>query len=100
MKETQKTFGFRLDSGNRGKLEARAKKTGVTPSELAREIIVESLNDEKELDRLRLKVSAVEGELSELRKDFSVAIEALLAASGKVTPEQAKEWVRLNLKRT
>ena len=98
-KQAQKTFGFRLDSANRERLEARAKKVGVTPGELAREIIVETLDDDREIDRLRLKVAAVAEELGDLRKDLSVAVQALLVSSGKVTQEQAQEWVRLNMRK-
>lgn len=98
MKEPQKTLGFRIDGPNRERLEARARKVGVTPGELAREIIVESLGEDREIDRLRLKVSKVEEQVIDLRRDLSVAVQALLAASGRVTPEQAQEWVRLNMK--
>jgi predicted transcriptional regulator len=90
---------FRLDTETKGRLEKLAERTGVKPGELVRDIVKEKIDTGQEIDRLRLKVSAVEGELSELRKDLSVAVQAILCASGRVTPEQAQEWVRLNMKK-
>ena len=97
MKAKARTLGFRLGESQRQTLEERAKKVGSTPSELARQLVVEGLNDEREIDQLRAKVSSVESQLLTLRKDLNVSVQALLVASGKVNAEQAREWVQQNL---
>ena len=94
-----KPMTFRVDIETKGRIEKLAERTGIKPGELVREIVKEKMDTGREIDRLRLKVAALEGEVAELRKDLSVAVEALLAASQKVTPEQAQEWVKINLKR-
>ena len=97
MTEKARTLGFRLGEVHRKTLEARAKKTGSTASELARELVIDGLDDDREIDQLRQKVTSVESQIKSLRQDLSVSVQALLVASGKVTAEQAKEWIQQNL---
>ena len=94
MNEKAKTFSFRLTAAASGTLEKRAKRSGQTPGELAREIVVKTLEDENGTDLLKVKVSSLEGEIKQLRRGLSNAVEALLVVSGKVTKEEAKQWVK------
>ena len=99
MTDKARTVGFRLGESHRAELESRARKSGSTPGELARQFVVETLEGDQEVERLRMKVSAVESELGNLRKDLSVSVQALLVATGRVTAEQAREWVKQNLEK-
>jgi len=97
MKEVLKTVGFKLDSRNRKRLEERATRTGKTPGELAREIVLGALAGEEEGDLVKMKLSTLESEVKGLRRALANTAEALLVVSEKVTKEQAKEWVKENI---
>ena len=97
MKEILRTVGFKLDSRSRKELEQRATRSGKTPGELAREIVLGVLAGEEEADLLKIKMAALEGEVKTLRRGLSNTAEALLVVSGKVTKEQAKQWVKENI---
>ena len=97
MAEQAKTISFRLSGHQLVSLEKRAEKLTVSPGDLARKCVVQMLDDEQESDLLRLKLSALENEVKDLRRGINNMAEALLVVSGKVTKEQAKEWVKENI---
>ena len=96
-----KPISFRLDSEARKRMDNRAKLLGVKPSDFARNLVLESLDDESELAKLRMKVGSLEDSVLGLRDDLAVAIKALLVTKGSeqiVTPDQAEAWVNSNMK--
>ena len=96
-KEQIKTIGFRLSAAAAKELEKRASRSGKTPGELAREIVIKVLEDENGIDLLKVKVASLESEIKQLRRGLSNTAEALLVVSGKVDKEQAKQWVKENI---
>ena len=97
MKEPLKTIGFKIDRRNRERLEEKATRVGKTPGELAREIVIGVLDGAEQTDGLRLKVASLETEVHSLRQGLANTAEALLVVSGKVSKDQAKEWVKTNI---
>jgi len=91
---------FRLDAESKIQIEKRAELKGVRVSEFAREVVLEALNDESELAKLRMQISTFRQELSAIREDLAVAVKALLVTSSSketVTPEDAQRWVEMNM---
>lgn len=94
-------ISFRLDAESRKRIDQRAERLGVKASDLARKVVLESLDDETELARLRMKVASLEDAVSGLREDLAVAVKALLVTKGAepiVTPDQAEAWVNTNMR--
>jgi polyhydroxyalkanoate synthesis regulator phasin len=96
---TATTVGFRLDEESREALDRRAKRLGVSTHELARDFVFEVLWEGQERAELRHAVSALHREVSELRKDIALALEALLVSTGKATEDEARVYVEENFKR-
>ncbi len=94
MNAKAKTFSFRLTAAASEVLEKRAKRSGKTPGELARELVLRALEDENGADLLKVKVSSLESEIKQLRRGLSNSVEALLVVNGKVSKEEAKQWVK------
>lgn len=94
-------ISFRLDAESRKQIDTRAERLGIKASELARKVVLDSLNDETELAQLRMKVSSLEDAVLGLREDLAVAVKALLVTKGAeqvVTPDQAEAWVNSNMR--
>lgn len=94
-------ISFRLDSESRGKLEQKAEKLGVRVGELARKVVIQSLDEESELARLKMRIASLEETISGFREDLAVAVKALLVTKGAeqvVTPDQAESWVSENMR--
>ena len=96
--DEQKVISFRLGGERLSTLETMAKKAGMTPHEFAREALVQRLSDEGDIHRLNLKVTNLEIEMVELRKDLAVSTQAILVGAGKVSVKEAEEFVRDNLR--
>jgi len=91
----------RLTLEDRKTLDQKASRLGVTPTELARRLLSNALDEENELAQIRMRVSALETTVSSLREDLAVAVQALLITKGAApitTSEQAEAWVTANLK--
>ena len=91
---------FRLDAESKTQIEKRAKLTGVKVSEFARKVVLDALNEESELARLKMKVGSLDQDIKGLREDLAVAVKALLVTKGSgqvVTAEQAEAWVNSNM---
>ena len=94
-------ISFRLDAESRKQIDARAERLGVKAGELARKVVLESLDDETELARLRMRVASLEDAVLGLREDLAVAVKALLVTKGAqqvVTPDEAEAWVSSNMR--
>ena len=86
------TIGFRLDEASLRVLSHRAARLKVSRHELARHYVEELLHEPEERAALRAAVEALHHHLHEFRRDFSVAVEALLTSAGKVSEEEARKW--------
>ena len=93
------TIGFRLDPEARGAFEARASAFEISPGMLAKMYVLEALMASEERQQLRERVSALEADVAELRKEFAHAVQVLLVSAGKVQPEYAEAWVAENFNR-
>lgn len=97
-KTNEKVISFRLDGEALQALEEAALRTGVSVHEWAKKAVVRELESGNLLPKIALTNEAIKDELTELRKDISVATEALLVSAGKVTHEQASKFVKANMK--
>ena len=88
---------FRLSGQVLKELEKLAKAYELSPGQFARRIVVEYLEDAERL-RTREKLSALEVSQKKLREDLAVAVEAMLVGAGKVSKDEAHEWVNENLR--
>lgn len=94
------TVGFRLDRRHHELLEARAKLLQESVGDSAKKLVIEKLNEKDHVAVLAEKVSTLETQLSQLRRDLSLSVYAILVFAGKVTEDEAKAWVSQNLKMT
>lgn len=93
MTKKENPISFRLSDDKLRMLRGMAAASGSSPGDLAREIVLERL-DEQEITRREL--DSLRAEFRNFQKDFAAAIEGLLVASscGKpVSAEQARRWV-------
>ncbi|MHB1309374.1 MAG: hypothetical protein ACYDC1_19875 [Limisphaerales bacterium] len=91
------TIGFRLDEASGVELAARAARLGVSPHELARQYVLQILQEGQERTALHEALIDVNQELSRFRDDLSLAVEALLMSAGQVEEADAHQWVRKHL---
>lgn len=91
---------FRLDSLYKQMLEERSE-TGVSLHMAARDLLMEALDKQAgndfDIKTVASQVTQVAREVQELRTDVAVAVQALLVASGRVTSEEAEQWVSQTL---
>jgi hypothetical protein len=91
------TIGFRLSQESRQLLVERAARLEVSEHQLARDYVTEMLHGRESQEALVELVCRLHQEIVELRKDIKVMGEALLTSAGKVTDQDAREWVQANL---
>jgi chromosome condensin MukBEF complex kleisin-like MukF subunit len=97
MGKSEKVIAFRLTSDALELAEEAAKRRSVTVNELARDAFLASLSSEGDIHKVALRVTNIESEVSELRRDLAVATQAILVTSGKVSPEEAEKFAREKL---
>ena len=97
-KKEEKVISFRLDGEPLSQLEEVAKRNGVSLHEWAKKALIRELESGNLLPKIALTSDAIKNEVDELRKDISVAVEALLVSGGKATSEQASKFVKNNLR--
>ena len=111
MADTPNPIIFRLDEYFRQKLEERAAADGGSINLLAQKIVIEALDGAHHLaqiqdlltalkeqnGKIENRLSMIEAEVSEARKELAVSAETILIVGGKLTPEEAREWVVDNL---
>ncbi len=90
---------FRLDAEATGLLNERAARLGVSPHELARYYVTESLHAAEELAAVGTAVDALHQQVRQLNQDLALATEALLASAGRASEKQAHAWVEASLNR-
>ena len=94
-------ISVRLDPDNRERVDKKAANLGMRVSDYARKVMLSSLDEESELAKLQMRLTALEDTVSGLREDLAVAVKALLVTSGSdamVSPEQAETWVNSNMR--
>jgi hypothetical protein len=84
--------GYRLDSEAAAELSAEAKKLGISPHELARQVLLDWLSD-KERHATEKALSELRAEVAKLRADLKEGFVALLCDAGKLEREDAEDWV-------
>ena len=65
---------------------------------LARQYVLEVLQEREEREALRQAVGALHRGLGAIRDDVAAAVEVLLSSAGKVTEADARSWVDENFK--
>lgn len=91
-----KTIGFRLDAASRRQMAERAAAFRMSPHDLARQYVVERLQQAHEPTELIQGLMAIHHELHESRIDLALALEVLLSQAGRLSETQARAWVKEN----
>lgn len=99
MSKAGKVIAFRLSGDALEQAEEAAKLRAININELARETLIAALSSGNELHKMALRVTTIEGEISELRHDLAVATQAILVTAGKVSPDDADKFAREKLKK-
>ena len=86
-------ISFRLDETSIRLLCQRAARLNVSPHELARHYVEEVLQEAEERAVVRDAFAQLQENLNHFRRDFAVAVEALLTSAGTVSEEEARKWV-------
>lgn len=97
MGSESRPVSFRLDKHHLERLKEEAEKYGLSPGEYARRLVLDQLEQTSRRE-LEEGLSEVKREVSALRVDVAAAVRALLVGAGKVSKEDAHEWVMTNLK--
>ena len=79
-------------------LTERAAEEGQTIHATARDLVTKSLHQVENDQEVIEKVDRLARQVFELREEISLVAEVLLANAGKVSPEEASNWVDSNLK--
>lgn len=95
-KSSSSPIGFRLDALSRRVLVERAEQLGISPHELARHYVLELLGEAEERSALREAVTDLHLQLTQVRADLALSIQALLTSAGKVPAAEAAQWVEEN----
>lgn len=90
-------IGFRLDPDALQELSSRAQRLGISRHELARQYVIERMQDAETKAALQHAILLLHREIKELREDVSLSTRTLLVSAGKVEPEQAEKWAAENL---
>lgn len=90
---------FSLPAAEHADLAAEAKQYAQAAGEYARRLVRERLESRltAETAELRAEVDTQNAELRKMRKEFSLAFEAVLEFAG-LPPKDAKQWVSDNLR--
>jgi hypothetical protein len=81
-----KTVGFRIPASTYRELEARGRREGLSPGQMAQKMVLEALSDTKHAELLAT--------INQLRSELALATMALLADAGKASAEEAEAFVR------
>jgi hypothetical protein len=95
---TNPSISLKIDPVSKKELSKIAESKNASISQIARDILVESLSEDNQLALLKMEVLALKSEMKELRTDLRVATEALLVSCGNLPPEEAREWTQKNMK--
>jgi len=92
-------IGFRLDPEYGRALAIRAAALEISQHALAKQYVMDCLTEPVERVALRDAIDHLHGELSRLRVDFGLAVQALLVSAGTVDEASALKWVEQNFRR-
>jgi uncharacterized protein (DUF4415 family) len=114
--ESTEHVGFRLDTYYLRHLTQAAAERGLSPGQYARQLVIQALEEratgtapaaeenaritqglQKDIEQTKQDVERTAEEMVALRIDLANAVLALFTHAGKLEPEQAEEWVRVNL---
>lgn len=101
---------FRLEDHYRKKLAAQVTP-GESINQQARTILTKALDGVEDFEDLRerlhqirtqeektdARIANLEGQVSELRRELAISVEALLMAAGRLGHDKARQWVKENL---
>lgn len=87
-----KQISFRIAEEHSEELERRAKMSGKSQHEYAREILIAVLT-RSPAEETRNRVAEVQDELHRLREDLHTSVVGLMMMAGKATLEDATEFV-------
>lgn len=93
-----KVISFRPDKADRDLLFTRASEQGLSSHQLAHDYVVSILHEQSDGREMEAKIANLEQRIKQLRDELCLVAEVLLNAAGKVSKEQAAEWVDANLK--
>lgn len=102
MPQSNDTVSFRLAPAFLDQLDARTasynegRRKKLSRNELARKLVVDSLNDssDRRHEELQEQVSELRAALATLRDDLATVLHAVLTRGSPHTAEQAKEMVK------
>ena len=93
-------IAYRLSEDKHRQLLGLAMGAGLSPGDFTRELVLAKLDEaaimQRGIETVGEEVEVLKSELASLRRDFALAVEALLVSNsaGKpITVEQAKRWV-------
>jgi hypothetical protein len=92
------TIGFRLDTAPLAILVERAARLGASPHALAREYVVEALEQVVERNEVHQTLRSMLDQAARHSDNLALAVEALLCSAGKVSQDTAHAWIETNLK--
>lgn len=93
-------IAYRLSEDKHRQLLGLAMGAGLSPGDFTRELVLAKLDEaaimQRGIETVGEEVEVLKSDLASLRRDFALAVEALLVSNsaGKpITVEQAKRWV-------
>lgn len=93
-------IAYRLSEDKHRQLLGMAMAAGLSPGDFTRELVLAKIDEgailARGIENMNSEIEILKSELSGLRRDFFLAVEALLVSNsaGKpITVEQAKRWV-------
>jgi ABC-type oligopeptide transport system substrate-binding subunit len=107
-KPPSKPTTFRLTEGERAQLEQAAKRLNLTPSALARRLVVQALDGdegrgleflklESHLDELTKRTNENQQDTQELKRNLWNAVLALLVRADPLSAAEANRWAKEHL---
>lgn len=92
------TISFRISSSDERRLRELGAASGLSPGEMARELVRERLDESATLSR---KLDRLGVDLDAFRMDFATAVEMVLRIVGSQQPvsrNEVEQWVAENLR--
>ena len=91
-----KIVSFRVADEHYAQLVARSANGG-SPGSYARELTLQALYAEQAVAGIEVRLDRHQEQVSAIRKDMRIALRSALVVFGRLTFEQADDWVRKTL---